>query len=145
MGENTENSAGFRSRFHSIAEFRPARLQFQNRSISAFAELFCEDALSRQELEELVDAKKKEPTKVTKEQIKEYGNKYRDYQHEDKKEGAGSTYRWGWERVFWGATTWEVIRCNETADRQIYVAKLYVTDNWYIPTCTLPWTGGKYF
>lgn len=94
MGENTENSAGFRSRFHSIAEFRPARLQFKNRSISAFAELFCEeDALSRQELEGLVDAKKKEPTKVTKEQIKEYGNKYRDYQHDDKKEGAGSTYR----------------------------------------------------
>ncbi|KAK4293097.1 hypothetical protein Pmani_034172 [Petrolisthes manimaculis] len=97
MEENTQDnsSSGFRARFHSIAEFRPAKLQFQNRSISAFAELFCEDAVSRQELEELVDSKKKEPTKVTKAQIKEYGNKYRDYQEQeqDKKEGGGPVSR----------------------------------------------------
>ncbi|XP_076062263.1 transmembrane protein 205 [Oratosquilla oratoria] len=73
----------------SISEFRPNELRkvinfpgFQ--MISGFPP---GDHMTRKELEKLVDKEKKEPNKITKEQIKEYAAKYKDFP-DDKKEAA---------------------------------------------------------
>ncbi|XP_045136179.1 transmembrane protein 205-like [Portunus trituberculatus] len=80
--------ARFRNRFHSISEFRTDEM-YKTRPFSALGVFSSSpDDLTRQELDSFVDSTKKEPTKITKAQIKEYGKKYSDYQKNDKKEPA---------------------------------------------------------
>ncbi|XP_068243981.1 transmembrane protein 205 [Palaemon carinicauda] len=75
-----------RNRFHSISEFRPSEM-YRSKSLGGF-EMFHSDpdALTRQELEKLVDVKKKEPSKTTKVQIKEYAQKYKHFESDEKKD-----------------------------------------------------------
>ena len=76
----------FRNRFHSISEFRTDEM-YKALPDSGFGVFSSSPgALTRQELDSFVDANKKEPTKITKAQIKEYGKKYSDYQNSDKKD-----------------------------------------------------------
>lgn len=80
-----KSMTGFRNRFHSISEFRTDEMQ-KAKAFSGFGVFSSSpDALTRQELDSFVDDKK-EPTKVTKAQIKEYAKKYGSFQPEDKKE-----------------------------------------------------------
>lgn len=77
---------GFRNRFHSISEFRTDEMH-KTKLFSGFGVFSSSpDALTRQELDSFVDDKKKEPTKVTKAQIKEYAEKYSGFQTDVKKE-----------------------------------------------------------
>nr|XP_045609471.1 transmembrane protein 205-like [Procambarus clarkii] len=80
-------AAAVRSRYHSISEFRPAEMQ-KSKSIGSLS-VFTPDVVTREELEKLVDSRKREPTKVTKAQIKEYGKKYKNFQSDasDKEPG----------------------------------------------------------
>lgn len=73
-----------RVRFNSISEFRPSQMH-KSRSAGVLG-VFSHDTISRQELETLVDGKRKEPTKVTKAQIKEYAQKYKNFQSDEKKD-----------------------------------------------------------
>lgn len=85
--------AGFRNRFHSISEFRTDEM-YKAKSFSGFGVFSsCPGALTQQELDSFVDANKKEPTKITKAQIKEYGKKYSDYPNNDNKKEPAPWYR----------------------------------------------------
>lgn len=66
----------------------------RSKSFGGFGMFFAspEDVLSRQELASLVDPTKKEPTKITKQQIKKYGAKYKNFSS-DKKGIQGPWYR----------------------------------------------------
>ncbi|XP_037780587.1 transmembrane protein 205-like [Penaeus monodon] len=75
-----------RVRFNSISEFRPSEMH-KSRSAGVLG-VFSHDTISRQELETLVDGKRKEPTKVTKAQIKEYAQKYKNFESDEKKESS---------------------------------------------------------
>lgn len=90
VGANVTKASGrsmtsFRNRFHSISEFRTDEMH-KTKAFSGFGVFSSSpDALTRQELDSFVDDKK-EPTKVTKAQIKEYAKKYSSFQTEAKKE-----------------------------------------------------------
>ncbi|KAK8747451.1 hypothetical protein OTU49_016815 [Cherax quadricarinatus] len=79
-----------RSRFHSISEFRPSEMH-KSKTFGGVAVFpYSTETLTRQELERLVDSRKREPTKVTKAQIKEYGKKYKNFNSDadEKRENA---------------------------------------------------------
>lgn len=84
--ESGKTMAGFRNRFHSISEFRTDEMH-KTKAFSGFGVFSSSpDGLTRQELDSFVDDKKKEPTKMTKAQIKEYAKKYSGFQLDEKKE-----------------------------------------------------------
>ncbi|XP_042233369.1 transmembrane protein 205-like [Homarus americanus] len=84
LTESPDKTNVYRSRFHSISEFRPSEMH-KSRSFAGFSMFSSStNALTNQELEKLVDSRKREPTKVTKAQIKEYGKKYKHFQAHEK-------------------------------------------------------------
>lgn len=90
--ESRKTLTGFRNRFHSISEFRTGEM-YKGKAFSGLGVLFSPGDLTRQELDSFVDVNKKEPTKITKAQIKEYGKKYSDYPNGENKKEPAPWYR----------------------------------------------------